>query len=161
MSNNADTGDRGDPAELIRALAAIEQRLALMRIGLAGPLHLTANDTRVLTALMGAGGRAKIADLTALVGTRSGTMTTMLDRLAQSGLVVRTSNRADRRSVIVELTCRGEHTIGASRRHLAAGIVSAMTPEAVAQTTANLNGLADELDRSSDAYQAWTTGIRA
>ena len=74
-------------------------------------------DWKVLSSLRWAeSGRRSAGELARRAELTSGTMTTRLDHLEQEGLVRRSRDPGDRRSVIVELTAKGrrkvEQTVG-------------------------------------------------
>jgi DNA-binding MarR family transcriptional regulator len=79
--------------------------LALLPHGLSLPqLH-------VLSVLKGAGGSLTTGEISRAIVRQSQTMTGVVDRLEQSGLVERVFDRRDRRKVWVRLTEKGERKL--------------------------------------------------
>jgi MarR family transcriptional regulator, organic hydroperoxide resistance regulator len=79
-------------------LHAVEEELS--------DLRLSAAETNALACFAGARART-VRDLVAATAQRPSTLTGVLDRLERRGLIARTPNPADRRSVLVELTPSG------------------------------------------------------
>ena len=69
-------------------------------------LGLTGSEINALANLSGGRGRT-VSALAAAAGVRATTMTSVLDRLEQRGLVRRAAVPGDRRAVLVELTSSG------------------------------------------------------
>jgi len=98
-------------------------------------------DWKVLSSLRWAEtGRRSAGELARRAELTSGTMTTRLDHLEREGLVRRTRDPGDRRSVIVELTAKGrrkvEQTVGVQGEKEKL-LAAALTPKEMEQ----LNGL--------------------
>ena len=83
-----------------RLLAAIDDELA--------DLGLTAAEVNALACFAGTD-RRTVRELVDATAQRPSTFTGVLDRLERRGLIERTANPADRRSVLVRLTATG-HT---------------------------------------------------
>lgn len=81
-----------------RLLAAIDDELA--------DIGLTAAEVNALACFAGAGSRT-VRDLVEATAQRPSTLTGVLDRLERRGLIERTANPADRRSVLIRLTPTG------------------------------------------------------
>jgi MarR family transcriptional regulator, organic hydroperoxide resistance regulator len=79
-------------------LEAVEHELA--------DLDLSAAEINALACFTGARARP-VRDLVGATGQRPSTLTGVLDRLERRGLVTRTPNPHDRRSIVVELTPAG------------------------------------------------------
>jgi DNA-binding MarR family transcriptional regulator len=78
-------------------------------------LGLTSSELNVLGCM--ADGRSRsVGELAADTATRPTTLTSVLDRLAHKGLVVRELDPADRRSFLISLTARGSEVAAAVRR---------------------------------------------
>jgi DNA-binding MarR family transcriptional regulator len=75
-------------------------------------LGLSSSETNVLAVLADGRSRA-VGELAAATATRPTTLTSVLDRLAGRGLVVRELDPADRRSFVVELTGTGREAAAA------------------------------------------------
>jgi MarR family transcriptional regulator, organic hydroperoxide resistance regulator len=91
-------------------------------------LELTGSEINALGNLAGHPGRT-VSDLGAAIGSRPATVTGILDRLEQRGLIRRAPHPADRRAVLVELTADGAkvaarigQTVRAVERRALAGI---------------------------------------
>ena len=65
----------------------------------------------LLDALAKSGGRARPAELRELLHLPAQTLTGVIDQLETAGLVYRSPNPADRRSVLVQITARGRAAI--------------------------------------------------
>lgn len=79
---------------------------------------LTPAQLRVLFALKGKR-EIKMNEMARFLHVTPGTLTVMIDRLCQEGLVERLSAPEDRRSIIVKLTPAGESLLMSFRRELA------------------------------------------
>ncbi len=108
-------------------------------------LELTASEINVLGNL--ADGRARtVSGLGAAVGSRSSTLTGVLDRLERRGLVTRTASATDRRSLVVELTAGGRDAAASVRRTVTAlerRALRPLPPDAVAGFHAVLAALTE------------------
>jgi len=100
--------------------SATEVALAVLRTGSRlleelGPVFAAHGTTAarfdLLDALAKTGGRARPADLRAQLQLPAQTLTGVIDQLETSGLVARSPNPADRRSVIVQITPRGRAAV--------------------------------------------------
>lgn len=95
-------------------ILALQQTTHVTLDALAGrlsDLSLTPAELNVLANL--ADGRPRsVGELGQAVGSRSSTLTGVLDRLARRGLLDRRPHPDDRRSVLVELTERGRSSAG-------------------------------------------------
>jgi DNA-binding MarR family transcriptional regulator len=94
---------------------------ATHRIG----LYLAASDAERMSqgeahilALLAAGAPATIADLHRGLAHKRSTLTSILDRLADRGLVTRTVGAEDRRTFLVSLTARGRAAAQRVQRRL-------------------------------------------
>ncbi|UJF34457.1 MarR family winged helix-turn-helix transcriptional regulator [Paenibacillus hexagrammi] len=77
-------------------------------------------------------GSAKQTQLAELMGVKPSAITVMIDRLVQSGYVVRKHHETDRRVVLVELTEDGRHvlqTAEQTHKEVAAQGLSQLSPE--------------------------------
>lgn len=82
-----------------------------------GRLGLSQGEAHIL-AHLASGGPATIAQLHAALAHRRSTLTSILDRLVERGLIVRDVSPADRRSFIVTTTRRGRQAARRVHRHL-------------------------------------------
>jgi DNA-binding MarR family transcriptional regulator len=88
--------------ELQRATHVTLHRLAAELVD----LDLTASEVNALGNLAEGDART-VSDLGAAAGTRSATLTGILDRLERRGLITRGARPGDRRAVLIELTADG------------------------------------------------------
>jgi DNA-binding MarR family transcriptional regulator len=72
-------------------------------------LDLTASEINALANLADGRGRS-VSELSAAVGTRPTTLTSVLDRLERRGHITRGTRPGDRRAVVIELTPSGRRT---------------------------------------------------
>jgi DNA-binding MarR family transcriptional regulator len=79
-----------------------------------GELSLTGSEINAL-ANLASGDGLSVSELAAAAGSRVTTMTSVLDRLEQRGLVQRASKAGDRRAVLVKLTATGQQAASAIR----------------------------------------------
>jgi DNA-binding MarR family transcriptional regulator len=95
---------------------------ATHRIGLClaalGEPALSQGEAHIL-ALLASSGRSTIADLHRGLAHRRSTLTSILDRLEERGLVTRAVGESDRRTFIVTPTARGRTVADRVQRHLA------------------------------------------
>jgi DNA-binding MarR family transcriptional regulator len=80
---------------------------------------LTQGEAHIL-ALLAHSHRANIADLHRGLAHKRSTLTSILDRLARRGLVIRAIGESDRRTFVVKLTAKGRNLAQRIQRHLAA-----------------------------------------
>ncbi len=81
-------------------------------------LGLTGSEINALGNLASGGSRT-VSALAAAAGVRSTTMSSILDRLEQRGLIRRRTVAGDRRAVRIELTAAGQTAAAAVRRECA------------------------------------------
>ncbi|MEF2553767.1 MarR family transcriptional regulator [Aurantimonas sp. A2-1-M11] len=93
--------------QLSFALYGAVGRMIRMHKPLLEPLGLTFPQYLVMVELLGGSPRT-VGDLGAKVGMDTGTITPLLKRLEQSGLVTRRRDAKDERRVLVDLTPDGE-----------------------------------------------------
>lgn len=91
-------------------MAARDNGIASMmfRNTMAKKFGLTLTESVCLT-LLGVKGSSTPKELSRFTGLTSGSVTTMLDRLAKRGFIVRKANTSDRRGVLIELTDKYNH----------------------------------------------------
>jgi len=108
-------------------------------------LELTASEINVLANLADSRGRT-VSELGAAVGTRSSTLTGVLDRLERRGHIARVPSPGDRRSVVIEPTETGRRNAQRIRRtigNLERRALSGLPGEAVAGFHAVLAALVE------------------
>ncbi|MEU7060211.1 MarR family transcriptional regulator [Streptomyces sp. NPDC046197] len=109
-------------------------------------LDLTASEINALANLADGQGRTP-SQLSAAVGTRPTTLTSVLDRLQRRGHITRGTRAGDRRSVLIQLTESGRETATLIRQTLAgleSRALDGLPAEAVAGFYAVLDALATE-----------------
>lgn len=108
--------DRDDLDDLVDvALPAVRALVGVaVRSLAASPVAVTLPQYRVLAA-MAEVGPTRAAPLAALLDVDASTITRMADRLVHAGLLVRRSDRADRRAVRIALSPRGTEVVEAVR----------------------------------------------
>jgi MarR family transcriptional regulator, organic hydroperoxide resistance regulator len=106
-------------------------------------LDLTPSEINALGNLAEGDART-VSQLGAAAGTRSATLTGILDRLERRGLITRGSRAGDRRTVLIELTADGRQTatfILRTLRDLETRALVGLSPEAVDGARAVLRAL--------------------
>jgi DNA-binding MarR family transcriptional regulator len=130
--------DRRELAEQLDDVVIGLRRLTLDRRG----LSLTAAAT--LTTLRGSG-PTRLTDLAAIEGVSQPSMTALVARLADSGLVQRRADPGDGRAVLIALTPAGAELLDRrreARARLLAGPLATLTDDEVQAITAALPALA-------------------
>jgi DNA-binding MarR family transcriptional regulator len=133
-----------DWSALLALQRAAHATLHVLATELAG-LDLTASEINALANLAD-GRRRTVSELSAAVGARPTTLTSVLDRLARRGHITRGSRPSDRRVVLVELTTSGRDAAATISRAVAAleeRALSGQSPAAVAGLRAGLAALAE------------------
>ncbi|WP_256328575.1 MarR family winged helix-turn-helix transcriptional regulator [Nocardioides sp. YR527] len=132
-----------------RDLAPTMERLVRLvrEVSTAGEVSTT--GAAVLARLGRLGGQ-RITDLARAEGVSQPAMTQLVNRLEQDGLVLRTSDSADRRGVLVETTDRGREVTTARRTQRAEVLEAALERLDGADRTAIAAAL-PALDRLVDA----------
>ncbi len=93
--------------QLSFALYGAANRLARMHKPFLEPLRLTFPQYLVMLELLGGGSRS-VGELGAKLGMDTGTITPLVKRLEQAGLVTRARDPRDERRVLVDLSAAGE-----------------------------------------------------
>jgi DNA-binding MarR family transcriptional regulator len=93
--------------ELAELLGHSARRLARGSTAQLAPLGLTNAQARVLRIVAAAGRPLRMADIAARLDVVPRSVTTMVDGVEAAGLIVRSTDPDDRRSVLVGLTPRG------------------------------------------------------
>lgn len=99
--------DKPDFLRLVRALVEAYQAFVEVDTTLLRPTGLTQAQFDVIATLGNTEGFA-MRELSAKTLIAKGTLTGVIDRLEQKGLVARTTNPEDRRSFVVALTAEGD-----------------------------------------------------
>jgi DNA-binding MarR family transcriptional regulator len=122
--------DEASPPGVVLGLhRATHATLQVLAVRLAA-LDLPASEINVL-ANLAARQPLTVGALVAATATRPTTLTSMLDRLAQRGYVVREVDPADRRSFLISLTPAGRRaaaTVSAAVRDLEQGALTRVSP---------------------------------
>src|SRR5580693_4420428 len=92
--------------ELAERLTHSARRLRLGSTAQLAPLGLTNAQARVLRIVASAGHPLRMADIAARLEVVPRSVTTMVDGVEEAGLIVRSTDPYDRRSVLVTLTAR-------------------------------------------------------
>lgn len=149
------------PEDIAASVRRLSLSLERWRALFAHRLGLGPNDSVVLSHLASADGRLLPRDLSRLMNLRTGTLTAILDRLENAGLVRRVPNPGDRRSTFVELTDVGTTALAEPldllRERLAERLprrTQEQFARQLADLTAVLDAIADELDPATNAPRA-------
>lgn len=135
---------------LSQLMGALRARFArdLARYGLTFPQFMA------LCSLEHAEGQSmRMGDLAAATYQSAASMTGIVDRLLEGGLVERRPDSTDRRSVIVALTQEGARIleqVRAGRRHTVEGLLRCLSADEQAQLHAILGKLLEGLDVAQD-----------
>jgi DNA-binding MarR family transcriptional regulator len=99
--------------------------------------------------IVGHGGAAlRMKELAKKMGVTTGTLTVMIDRLEQQGLLHRTPHETDRRSYLIALTAKGQRLFAEHHQYhlrLTAEITATLTPEEQAGFSAVLAKIIDRI----------------
>ena len=106
------------PLRLIPHLHKATHQIAL-HLAADKQLRVSQAEAHVLSFLDERRGKASVADLHQSFGHKRSTLTSILDRLEERGLVERTLNPDDRRSLNLELTAEGARLAAAAHKVLA------------------------------------------
>jgi DNA-binding MarR family transcriptional regulator len=105
------------PLRLVPSIHRATHRIGLY-LSEAGPDGLTQGEAHIL-ALLATAAPATIADLHRGLAHKRSTLTSILDRLADRGLITRTVATEDRRTFLVAPTAHGRAVAATVKRHLA------------------------------------------
>lgn len=133
--------------DALDAIRVLDLATSRHRAALASGWGITVSDSLVLSNLATAGGQLTPRDLGRRLVISSGTLTTMLDRLAAGGYVVRAAHPHDRRSLLVRLTDRGREILTESSNELNSALDEAVPEPARTQLTTTLHALAAAIDK--------------
>jgi DNA-binding MarR family transcriptional regulator len=121
------TGVMDEPTGLVvTALRDIDLAIDRLRTAFAQRYRITINDSLVISHLSANDRRMRPSEIAARILVTSGTLTPMLDRLEAADFVRREPNPADRRSVHVVLTERGDRALTEYREQFRAAIEGAV-----------------------------------
>jgi DNA-binding MarR family transcriptional regulator len=115
------------------------------------PLGLTLAQARALRLIVGGGAPLRMVDLADRLGVVPRSVTTLVDALEAAGLVTRTPDPANRRSLLVVPTDKGRATrdrMAAVRRAAVAELLAPLSAEQ-RETLCELLTVIDAEDRSS------------
>ena len=132
--------------DVIRAMLRLADRTNTVRRALAHRHHGTLGDRMLLRRLAAGGGTSVPRELGEYLGVSSGTLTAMLDRLEQEGLVRRAPHPSDRRSVLVELTEAGAASLSEVDDALTAAVRRAVPAAQRRALVASLQALEQAVD---------------
>ena len=149
MEASSESADNALDAIRVLDLATSRHRAAL-----ASGWGITVSDSLVLSNLANAGGQMTPRDLGRRLMTSSGTLTTMVDRLAAGGYVVRAAHPHDRRSLLVRLTDKGREILIHSSNELNSALDEALPAAALTQLTVTLHAIAAAIDKLTVALRA-------
>lgn len=100
-------GSTDTTLELAELLSHSARRLRLGASAQLAPLGITNAQARVLRIVAAAGHPLRMADIAARLEVVPRSVTTMVDGVEEAGLIARSTDPDDRRSVLVRLTPRG------------------------------------------------------
>jgi DNA-binding MarR family transcriptional regulator len=138
------------PREVVRAVADLVSLVEPRLLALWQDAGMTLSQRRVLGRLRG--GPKSAGDIASGLGISSPSLTRMLTKLEERGLIVRALDSGDRRRILVGLTAKGERLIDDHRIFKgtslarAARNLSADDQRSLTESVATLVRLARELD---------------
>jgi DNA-binding MarR family transcriptional regulator len=134
----------GSTAELAELFTHTARRLRRGSSAQLAPLGLTYGQARALRLVADAGRPLRMADLAAQLEVVPRSATAMADALETAGLVVRSNDPGDRRSVLVSLTATGTRLVDRldrARRRSAEEVFGGLAPSERAELRKLLGGL--------------------
>ncbi len=108
---------RHQPLQILSPLHRASRQVALHLEGVSGQHGVSPSEGHLLTYLASYA-PAPIGDLGRIFGLKGSTLTSMLDRLEERGLLLRRANPEDRRSLLLELTPEGESIAATLRQEI-------------------------------------------
>lgn len=105
------------PLRFVSALHKAVRQLSLCMEDRMAQLGLAASEAHLLN-FVHVYGPCRVGELTRVMGTQKSTMTSMIDRLEDRGLLTREPNQEDRRSFLVAITEDGAELGGAGREQV-------------------------------------------
>ncbi len=139
--------------DALDAIRVLDLATSRHRAALASGWGITVSDSLVLSNLATAGGQLTPRDLGRRLVISSGTLTTMLDRLAAGGYVVRAAHPRDRRSLLVRLTDKGREILAEATDELTSALDEAVPETERIQLTTTLHALAAAIDKLTVAVR--------
>ncbi len=136
------------------AIRILDLATSRHRSALAADWGITVTDSLVLSNLATAGGQMTPRDLGRRLMLSSGTLTTMVDRLAAGGYVVRVAHPHDRRSLLVRLTDKGREVLTHSARLLSGALDEALPDAGRTQLTTTLHAIAAAIEKLTAAMRS-------
>lgn len=127
---------------------------ARYRLTLAADWGVTVSDSLVLTHLAVADRAITPRDLARRLLISSGTVTTMVDRLERAGLVKRSANPDDRRSLLIGLTDKGRRSLLYSGVDFVEALDDSLPATQDGAFADTLRGIAEAIDAVTNAIQA-------
>jgi DNA-binding MarR family transcriptional regulator len=110
MAMNSESGNT--VMRLWLLLHRVHDALALCEDSIFKEYGLTSEQFRLLAAVKGTGGSLRPIDLASILERSPNSVSMLVDRMVKVGLVRRTRDRKDRRTVNVALTSKGEMALG-------------------------------------------------
>lgn len=138
----------------IDAIRMLDLATARYRVTLAADWGVTVTDSVLMSNIALAGGAMTPRDLARRMLISSGTVTTMVDRLESAGLVERTANPADRRSLLVELTDKGRESLFYTRERFINALDDSMPDDHAQEFADTLRQIAESIDGVTNAMIA-------
>ena len=135
------------------AIRVLDLATSRHRAALASDWGITVSDSLVLSNLATVGGQMTPRDLGRRLMISSGTLTTMVDRLAAGGYVVRAAHPHDRRSLLVRLTDKGREILTESTNVLNSALDEALPESGRTQLTTTLHAIAAAIDKLTVALR--------
>lgn len=134
--------------ELIDRLGRLSMANERMRAQLAKELRMTLHELNAVIYIEYAR-RITPKDLAANLSLSTGTVTALVDRLTDRGVVVRSPHPRDRRSVLLSLTPAGDEVVGRiieSYAKTTLGALQSAGPERIRQATDFVNSLTEAMN---------------
>jgi DNA-binding MarR family transcriptional regulator len=112
MAMNSESGNT--VMKLWLLMHRVHDALALCEDSIFKECGLTSEQFRLLGAVKGSGGYLRPIDLASILERSPNSVSMLVDRMVKAGLVKRTRDRKDRRTVNVALTSKGEKALGSA-----------------------------------------------
>lgn len=141
----------GTPLAFLGELWALEHALQTASKKMAARIGVTGTQ-RFVIRMLGQNPGLGAGELAELLHDHPSTLTGVIQRLVEHGFVVRKSDPADRRRVLLDLTDAGRALDGMSHGTIESAVGAAlarMSPDAVEQTHVVLKAVVEEIERLS------------